>query len=162
MAELDALTHLRDIHLPAPISWWPLAPAWYVLFLVLLVVIVGIFYTAKRYYQQQYPKRQALILLKRYEQEWQTSQQSSLVFAQISELLRQVALMYFPRDEVASLQGEAWLTFLSQTSRATHFMELYDEVLVLPYQQQSQGKNPEAFFHNARAWIRQRGRPCLN
>lgn len=162
MAELDALANLRDIHLPAPISWWPLAPAWYVLFLVLSVILVGIIYMAKRRYQHSYPKRQALLLLKLYEQEWQTSQQSSPVFAQISQLLRQVALMYFPRDEVASLQGDAWLIFLSQTSTATHFMELHDDVLVFPYQPHQQGKNPDAFFNNARAWIAQRGRPCLN
>ena len=31
MMQADSLAQLRDIQLPEPISWWPLAPGWWVL-----------------------------------------------------------------------------------------------------------------------------------
>lgn len=31
MASPDPLAQLRDIHLPEPIGWWPLAIGWYIL-----------------------------------------------------------------------------------------------------------------------------------
>lgn len=162
MAESDALAHLRDIHLPPPISWWPLAPGWYVICFMLLVVIVSIFYLVKRRYLQRYPKRQALRLLAFYEQEWQNTQQGSRACANVSELLRRVALAYFPRHDVAGLHGEAWLNFLNQSSSSLNFTALRDYLLVFPYQQDEQTANLEPLFTSAREWIKQRGQPCLN
>ena len=34
------LARLHDIRLPPPVGWWPLAPGWWVLFALLLVVIM--------------------------------------------------------------------------------------------------------------------------
>jgi hypothetical protein len=39
MDQADPLAQLRDIHLPEPVSWWPLAPGWWVLALLLLLML---------------------------------------------------------------------------------------------------------------------------
>jgi hypothetical protein len=41
----DPLAQLRDIHLPEPISWWPLAPGWW----LLAVVIIGVLFFSIRW-----------------------------------------------------------------------------------------------------------------
>ena len=36
----NPLDQLRDIHLPEPISWWPLAPGWWLLIIIALALMV--------------------------------------------------------------------------------------------------------------------------
>ncbi|MBT3527943.1 MAG: DUF4381 domain-containing protein, partial [Porticoccaceae bacterium] len=36
MMQGDPLAELRGIHLPDPISWWPLAPGWWVLIVIFI------------------------------------------------------------------------------------------------------------------------------
>ena len=79
----------------------------------------------------------------------------------ISELLRRVALVYFPREEVASLKGEAWLTFLSRTSKRIDFNQLRDYLLEFPYQA-AREIDLQPLFYGAKEWIKQRRVPCSN
>lgn len=103
---------LRDIHLPAPITWWPVAPGWYVLVIMLLMGLVGIVYLLF-FRKQQRVKREAQCLLKTYMRSYQQGAAVEEVCAQVSELLRRVAIYYYPQtNSIASLQGEAWLDFL--------------------------------------------------
>lgn len=45
----DPLSQLRDIHTPDPISWWPLAPGWWILAgLIILGLIVLVRWLIKR------------------------------------------------------------------------------------------------------------------
>ncbi len=36
------LAQLHDIHLPGSVSWWPLAPGWWILLAVVLIVLTGL------------------------------------------------------------------------------------------------------------------------
>ena len=160
-APVDPLEGLRDIHLPDAVGWWPLAPGWYLLgFLVLLgFLTVGFFLV--RYYLNGRARRDALCLLKRYRQEYVEKANSQLSAARVSEVLRRVALVYFPRGKVASLQGEAWLMFLNNTSKGLDFNLVKLELLEMPYQP-SDGGDLSFLFSMAQKWIHQRSVPCSN
>ncbi len=161
MANPDPLAQLKDIHLPAPVSWWPLAPGWYVLIAVLLCSAIIIFYRLYRRHQHAKAKKYALTLLMNYQQHYEQEQNAAWASARISELLRRVALAYYPRTDVASLHGEAWLRFLNETGNNINFNLVRDQLLDAPFQS-SHRMDLQPLFNTARLWIKQRSVPCLN
>ena len=152
---MDPLAQLRDIHLPQPIGWWPVSWGWIVLVVLLLIILgVGVSYLRRRIRLAR-PRREGLRLLMSYEKEYQQGMSSPLVCARISELLRRVALSYFPREDIAGLQGEMWIDFLNKTGKGVIFDEVKVCLLTLPYQ--SQNSMPlNQLFVCANTWIKQR------
>jgi hypothetical protein len=125
---------LRDLHLPDAIGWWPLAPGWW---LVLLLMIVAIGYGLRRAYlrwQYNAPRRHALRELARYETAYVEHQNPVKLGKQLSELLRRGVLAYAPRGEVAGLTGDDWLTWLDNGMPLPYFhTDGGKSLLQLPY-----------------------------
>jgi len=156
------LAQLRDIHLPQPVGWWPLAPGWYVLAILVLLMVFALGYIMRRYYLNGQAKRQALRLLTQYQQQHTRETNSQLTSARVSELLKRVALVYFPRARVASLQGESWLSFLNETGKGVDFNQVRYNLLEQPYHPHASDDSLHFLFSMAKKWISQRGKPCLN
>jgi len=159
--QTPSLAQLRDIHLPEPVSWWPLAPGWLLVFFSLIILIFLGIYLLHRHYKNNRPKRQALKLLSQYYQQYKENNNTHRTSARLSELLRRVALAYYPRDRVAGLQGEEWIEFLNNTVKDINFNEVKELLLEHPYQHETQ-TSLEPLFSYVNAWIKQRGKPCLN
>lgn len=123
------LSQLRDIHLPAPISWWPPAVGWWLL-LLLLIVLVAVGYWFYLRHQRQQWRRDALAELQRLQQQQLSAKE--LVTA-LSMLLRRVAITCFPREEAASLTGEKWLAFLDQQMKEPGFQKHGRVLITAPY-----------------------------
>ncbi len=157
----DPLASLREIHLPAPITWWPLAWGWLVLFCFLVFLSGLTLFYARRHYQRGRARREALRCLMHYEKEYQQGVSGQILSAHVSELLRRLALVYFPRKEIASLQGELWLAFLNKTGKGINFEDVRESLLVLPYQPEH-AADLHLLFVYAKRWIKQRRGPCLN
>ena len=125
---------LRDLHLPEPIGWWPLAPGWWVL-LALLAVALG--YLAWRWYRAwvfNAPRRFALRELARIEAEYLEHRDPVVLGKQLSELLRRGMLAYAPRADIAGLTGEDWLAWLDSGMPVPYFhTEGGKSLLTLPY-----------------------------
>lgn len=162
-AEPKALAQLHDIHLPPPISWWPLAPGWYLLFVMCLTLFtLGLIWIIYRHHRG-IAKRQALILLNAYEKQFELDRQSPVAAARVSELLKRVALVYYPRHQVAKLHGQDWLIFLNNTSPNLSFQDVGFELLQLPYAPMSQDTfRIKELFRLAHVWIAARRVPCSN
>ena len=156
MADSNPLANLRDIHLPKAIGWWPLAPGWYLLFLLILCLSLFFVYKLHKKRQQAKAKKEALKLLKRYEEQYDLEGDSQKTCMQISELLRRVALAYFERQKVAGLQGDEWLQFLNQSSKGGELMQVSDYLLHLPYRPK-QEIDLKPLFAKVRLWIKERG-----
>ena len=161
MPNNDALAQLRDIHLPNPIGWWPLAPGLYLLALVLFLVLAALVVFIRKSYLNGSHRREALRLLKSFQNQNQVVSDSQHATAFISELLRRVALVYFPREQVASLQGNSWIKFLNDTSKGLDFNFVQKELIDSPYQAKN-NSDLQLLFKLAHSWIKQRRGRCLN
>lgn len=102
---------LKDIHLPATISWWPPAIGWWILAILVLAVLVGAVWAYKRITRPSALKRakKLLVVLKQ-----DTTLDNFQKLCQLSSLMRRLAISEYSRPEIASLTGEAWLAFLDR------------------------------------------------
>lgn len=157
----NPLNQLRDIHLPDPVGWWPLAPGWYILAALLLFGFFLMIRQAHLYYKNQLPKRQALKLLDNYQKEYALKKNNPLFSAKISELLRRVALVYYPRHQVAGLKGDDWINFLNQSAKDCDFNAVKELLTEAPYRSNEES-SLTPLFKRAKQWIKQRRKPCLN
>lgn len=109
---------LRAIHLPAEVSWFPPAPGWWgVLVLLMAVVAAGVWLWLR--YRRQAFRREALKLLAGLEQ--RNDLPPLQLLDEISALLKRVAITVHGREAVAGYSGERWLRFLDETGQTTGF-----------------------------------------
>lgn len=129
------LSQLRDIHLPAPISWWPPALGWWILAALIVAVLIGLFVWSRRRQRDGW-RRSALAELARLRQQYAVHPTTAHhIISELSVLLRRVAISCFPRAEVAMLSGEKWLAFLDRNmSKGATFQSESGRLLaVAPY-----------------------------
>jgi len=125
---------LRDLHLPEPIGWWPLAPGWWFIILLLVGVCGYVLFRAWLRWRHNAPRRFALRELTHYESAYLEHQNPVTLGKHLSELLRRAMLAYAERDEVAGLTGESWLRWLDQGMPLPYFhTEGGKSLLQLPY-----------------------------
>lgn len=126
------LEQLRNIHLPDPVSWWPPAPGWWILGVLILSVIAAGIWWYRNPSVRAY--RVARKELKNLREEYQESQDDVRLVKELSVLLRRYALAVFGRQRVASLIGNAWMMFLNNTGKTLGFTEGAGQVLqTVPY-----------------------------
>lgn len=160
---VDALAELRDIHLPLPVHpWWPLAPGYFLVMIISLIFLISIFFIYRLHRHSKRIKKAALQKLSLLSINHQSGTlPANDVAANINILLKQVALSYYPRTTVASLEGEDWLLFLSNTSKKLDFDGVRKALLHLPYaRHQNTEEDLTKLFIVTRGWIQQRSRPC--
>ncbi len=104
------ILELKDIHLPPEPGVWPPSPVWLALIAASLILLIVAGLLSWRYIKRTRAKRTALKRLKQF-----TPKTCDLVM--LNTLLKQAALNYFPRHQVASLSGIHWLTFLDQNQQ---------------------------------------------
>lgn len=125
----DPLAKLRDIHMPSPVSIWPLAPGWYLLIVIILFTIAVILWQYHKRKQQYRFEAQILSELDSY------LLQSPPNWAEINLLLKRAAFLYYPREKIAGLMGEAWLAWLDEQSQSKSYSEGTGRLLLSgPYQ----------------------------
>lgn len=125
---------LRDLHLPDPIGWWPLAPGWWVLIALAAAGLVWLAWRWYRAWQFEAPRRHALRELARIEAEYLEHRDPVELGKAVSALLRRGMLAYAPRASVAGLTGEAWLARLDEGMPVPYFhTEGGKSLLSLPY-----------------------------
>ncbi|WP_367606842.1 DUF4381 domain-containing protein [Legionella sp. W05-934-2] len=160
MDKQAALAQLKDIHLPDAIGWWPPAVGWWLVIAIVALVMAWLSWRSWRWWQAMKPKRQALRILEKIESKAKSNIPVNDTCAQVSQLLRRVALTYYPVNEVAGLKGDAWIIFLNNHSDNVNFNAVRDHLLVYPYCNQAQA-SLTPLFDRTRIWIKQRRQPWL-
>lgn len=107
------LAALHDIR-PAPEPpWWPPAPGWW---LLALLIAAGLFLLGRILWRGWCRWRLRRRVLRELDRQVQThSEQPRELAGVVSGLLRRAALQRFPPEQVAALTAEDWLRFLERT-----------------------------------------------
>ncbi|MDX1345236.1 MAG: DUF4381 domain-containing protein [Sedimenticolaceae bacterium] len=144
---------LRDIHLPPPPDFWPPAPGWWFVAAILVLLVAWILFLLWRRARLQRAQRRLLALLDELDL---TGKHEPRKLAQLSILLRRIALMHYPRTEVAGLTGEAWLRFLDSSGGNGGFTRGPGHVLAEgPYMSELPGEyDPVGITALVRDWVR--------
>lgn len=128
---------LRDLHLPAEIGWWPVAPGWWFLAVLLLV---GIMYLALRFWRnwrRAAARRVALAEFSRLRTQLDQDGDIPGFVAAVSTLLRRAMLAYGERQHVAGIVGDEWLHALDEGLARPGFQSGIGRCLAeLPYRPQ--------------------------
>ncbi|GAB5498192.1 MAG: DUF4381 domain-containing protein [Pseudohongiellaceae bacterium] len=158
----ELLTQLADIHLPEPVGFWPPAPGWWVLAVLLLIAAV----VAWRVYARQHARREivghALAELDRCYQRYAAAEASEgsaderklRYVNEVNSVLRRVALVHFPGANAARLSGREWVDFIRENGDSSR---LDDELAVALSYGRFQTRcdvNTEALYDLGKAWIR--------
>ncbi|WP_415408017.1 DUF4381 domain-containing protein [Sulfurovum sp. CS9] len=127
-----SLDQLHDIIIPPAVSYWPLAPGWYAL--ALLVLTYGIYVGLKYWstYQKNLYRREALKVLSGMKLGEDTSKEISTLLG----LMKRVGLQHFGREKVAALSDDAWWDFMEKHSKTkvdVEVRELSQKILYSPY-----------------------------
>lgn len=110
-ASASPLDQLADIHLPSDLSWWPLAPGWWILFGIFILVIIGLLLWRRRKAQNAYrlvAQKELEAIYIAYEQ----AKDAAAYLQALSVLLRRTALTAYPKQFNASIKGKEWLEWL--------------------------------------------------
>ena len=160
-ADPASLGNLHDIVVPLAVSWWPLAPGWYAVVAVLVVLLGWAAQrTAVRHRRNAYRReaRRAIAALRANAREPANVQRAVL---DLAVLLRRVALTAYPRTRVAPLTGAEWLRFLDDTGATEAFSGAPGACLTTAvYGRAGRGANPlppeplGELFDAAEAWVR--------
>jgi len=143
------MSNLEEIELPERVSFTPETIGWYLLAGVLVLLLLWLGWRFWKRWQADAYRREALRELGEIE----TAPE------RLPELLKRVALVAYPRTEVAELSGDAWLGFLDGTLGTTEFTQgvgrLLPEVAygTDPVGAMDSGKRKD-LFELARRWIR--------
>lgn len=149
----QTLNQLRDLHLPPPISFWPLANGWYLVFFLGLLILSVVLYIALKRHQRLKPKRYALAQLKFIEEAYHSEQwTASKACQEISKLVRRVAIAYGQRSQVANLSGAGWIDYLS-TSDPRWKEEPFRRLMEWGPYTRTLNSLPASFFILVKEWI---------
>ncbi len=142
---------LRDIHLPAEPSWWPPAPGWWLLAVLVLVVAVVAIRAWRRHRREQARQRRILHELDRLAARQHENGGQAELLRGLHQLLRRVARQH---DVHATLQrGEAWRDTLARVPVDAATLDRLFSIDQLLYQPAGE-HDDEAIIDAVRKWLR--------
>ena len=149
-----ATLDLRDIHAAAAPTFWPPAPGWWVLALLLVVMLILITLWSFRRYHVYRLKCHIMDEIELLSDCYIDNTEE--LTSRLSMLLRRIALRRYSRERVASLTGSDWLRFLDETGGNGDFERGVGQILEIgPYQPHSGELPAEALLALARRWAKQ-------
>jgi len=152
-----SLANLHDIVVPDPVPWWPPAPGWYVLGLVLLLFVGWAAVAIHRRRRARRYRGTAMIELAVLEAGVRDPERRADALEALPALLKRTALACWPRDQVASLSDVDWWRFLDDSAGGDAFSKTYGEILrTVAYDRQTTVPDGQlqGLLDAVRHWIR--------
>lgn len=138
----NSLLPLDAMQLPDAPSWLPLAWGWWATIAAIFVVSLSFLYYLRWNKKRLAPKKTALALIQRESP------------AAAIELVRQAALCYFPREQIAQLTGRDWYAFLDQQADSAMFENNFETWQQVLYSKQPI-ENSDELVQHCYQWVEQ-------
>lgn len=148
---MDPLTQLQDIQLAEPVGLWPLAWGWWLLLAIVLLLCALAVVGGLRYWRKRAAKRQALVLLRQLapaQPNWQS---------QLNQIIKRLALSYYPASNSQSLYGDNWVSFLKKQLPAKQQAAFSEQFCALQHSLYQANNSPLNFAdckQQAERWIK--------
>lgn len=147
-ADTPGFDDMYDIVTLDPVPWWPLAPGWVVVLLVLAILLFWFLARALKQWQHNAYRREAIRRLQTISPE------------ELPSLVKRVCVTAWPREQVAALSGDAWLQFLDRSGGTTDFTQGAGPLLLeLSYNPsfkiQKEDAEYQQLINSVRRWINQ-------
>jgi hypothetical protein len=151
----SALENLRDIHLPAPVSFWPLALGWWALATIVAVAGATAVWAWRRH--RRSVRRLALRELAVLESRYGSEDQRVELAVSLTTLIRRVALRLSTGSGVAALHGEPWVEFLCTDAKSeARSPRVARDLFQTAYGgERAAAGNSREWLAFARSWIRE-------
>lgn len=105
---MNQLAQLVEITAPDPISWWPLAPGWYLVLLVLLIIVLFVAWRQRKAWLSNQYRRNAI---------FETQKLTYLEANQLNQLLRLAVLRGSleggSKEPQLNVTGKQWFELLN-------------------------------------------------
>jgi len=145
---VDLLELLHEIVPPEPVSLLPQTPGWWIALAWLVAVCALVVAAIARQRKANRYRREAIVELQRIEARAGVPEAP----AELAALLKRTALAAYPRRQVASLCGEAWATFLVDSTDGDPVVaEAADSLAHAAYRE---GVKLSELIPASRRWIR--------
>lgn len=145
---------LRDMHLPDPISWWPLATGWWMACGVVFLLLLSSYMVLKRYSRITL-KKQASKTLDQIASSFNETDNAAQCLSELSKFLRRVVISQEMMDsKAASLTGENWLCLLDKRLDEPLFSQGVGRILLHgPYQPAVKNEDVAQLIELCRKWV---------
>ena len=117
-----SLNNLNDIIVPDAVGFFPLAPGWIIVTVLILALLFHFAFKAYSRYQRSLYKREAMKELESY------SKESRDEILALLTLAKRVGIAAYGRDQIAKLSGENWWDFMEQYSKVKIDKALREEL----------------------------------
>lgn len=152
----DLLSQLRDIHAAAPVSWWPPAPGWWLLAVLVLILLTWLGRRLLAGYRIHQRRKQMLGWVDHLNATTDPQRYPQAYLSTLNRIFKLVALRAFPGQHCAALAGEDWADFLAGNMENSQSVESLAVLASGPYDPAPQF-DPATMSALARVWIRQHG-----
>ena len=122
-----SLDNLHDIIVPESVGFFPLAPGWTIVLLLLLALLFHILVKAYTRYKRSLYRREALKELGTYRQHSKKNASSVLLLA------KRVGIAAYGREVIAKLYDDTWWDFMEKHSKAKVSPEARRDIAKLLY-----------------------------
>lgn len=152
----DLLSQLRDIHASPEVPWWPPAPGWWLLAVLLLVALGWLLRRLYAYYRVRQRRKQMLAWVDNLNTSIDPKREPQAYLSTVNRIFKLVALRAFPERSCALMAGQDWADFLTENMKNTASSELLNVLASGPYDPAPRF-DPDVMSELTRTWIREHG-----
>ena len=145
----NPLANLRDIHLPEQISWWPLAPGWWIVIALVVTLLVWLGYKLWQRHQFRQTYRLCQSEIAQLEVSYKEHQDARQLLSGYSQLLRRLLMLRLGRSGNANLHGDNLFALLEANGLGDELSAEYKSLLTEgPYRKSVEIDDHESLKNN--------------